>query len=108
TISAKAVTLGTVAAKGGAGAKAAGVLGLFSALLSPLLIIVGNYKSYRMSMDEAHTEEERQHIKYLFRNSLLITVALSAVLGVAVWKMFRSQVNGSLLGGILFSQFVAI
>jgi RNA polymerase sigma factor (sigma-70 family) len=108
TISAKAVTLGTAAAKGSAATKAAGAMGLAGAILSPLLIVLGNYKSYRMSIDEAHSDEERQRIKAIFRDSLFITVVLSAALGVIVWKLFRPEVDLPMLAGILFSQFVAI
>ena len=66
TISAKAATLGAAAAKGTGSAKAAVATGVLGALLTPLLIVFGNYFGYRMSLDSAHTEEERGHIKALF------------------------------------------
>ena len=79
TISAKAAALGATAAKGSAAAKTAGLMGLFGAILTPLLIIFGNYASYRMSLDEAHTDQERGNIKRTFRNSLLVALGISAI-----------------------------
>ncbi|HEX4265233.1 MAG TPA: RNA polymerase sigma factor [Verrucomicrobiae bacterium] len=79
TLSTKAAALGAVAAKGSAAAKSAGLLGVLGAVFSPLLLIFGNYASYRMSVDEAHTDEERGRIKRIFRNSLLTALGLSAV-----------------------------
>ena len=58
TISSKAAVVGAVAFKGGMAAKGAGMAGLFGALTSPVLAVFGNYASYRMSMDEAHSDEE--------------------------------------------------
>jgi len=108
TTSAKVATLGA-AVKGGAGAKAAGVMGWFGAIFTPLLVIFGNYKSYRMSMDEAQTDIERHHIKKFFRNSLLATLAISAVAAVPVlvWA-FQTHQNAATVGGFLFSQIIVI
>jgi RNA polymerase sigma factor (sigma-70 family) len=47
TLSSKAATLGAAAAKGSVAAKSAGMLGLFGAILTPLVIIFGNYAGYR-------------------------------------------------------------
>jgi RNA polymerase sigma factor (sigma-70 family) len=82
TFSAKAATLGTVAAKGASSVKAAGVMGLFSAICSPLLILFGNYSNYRMSLDEAQTDEERDHVKTVFRKALLVALGISAIVAV--------------------------
>ena len=108
TISAKAATLGAAAAKGSATAKAAGAMGLLGAILSPLVVIFGNYASYRMSMDEAQTDVERFHIKKLFRNSLLIALALSAVLAVPLFWALRGQQDATLFWALLFSQVIVI
>jgi RNA polymerase sigma factor (sigma-70 family) len=65
--SAKAATIGAAAAKGGATAKAAGAMGLLGAIFSPLLIFFGNYIPYRMALDEAQSDEERNYIKIFYR-----------------------------------------
>jgi RNA polymerase sigma factor (sigma-70 family) len=112
TFSAKAATIGAAAAKGGAAAKTAGAMGLFGVILSPLLVIFGNYASYRMSLDEAETDEERFHIKWLFKNSLFVALAISAALAAPLWWLLRSQPDASqfwgLLLGLLFSQTIVI
>ena len=108
TISAKAATIGAAAAKGSATAKAAGAMGLFGAILSPLLVIFGNYSSYRMSMDEARTDEERGHIKSVFRNSLFIALAISAVLALPLFYACRNQHDSTTFWGLMFSQIVVV
>jgi len=108
TISAKAATLGVTAAKGSAAAKTAGAMGLFGAILSPLVVIYGNYASYRMSMDEAHSDEERRHIKRLFRNALLLALIISAVLAVPLYWVFRNQNDIPLYCSLVFCQTIVI
>jgi RNA polymerase sigma factor (sigma-70 family) len=108
TISAKAATVGATAAKGSAVAKTAGVMGLFGAILSPLLAFFGLYANYRMSLDEAHTEEERVRIKALFGKSLLFTLLVSAVVAVPLYFGFRNQNDSSLFWGLLFSQAIVV
>jgi RNA polymerase sigma factor (sigma-70 family) len=106
--SAKAAVIGTAAAKGSAAAKSAGVMGLLGALFTPLAIIFGNYASYRMSVDEAHSDHERKQIKRLFLNSILVAVGLSAILAVPLFSMFRNQTTPPTFWGVLFSQTVVI
>ena len=108
TISAKAATLGAAAATGSAAAKSAGMMGLLGALLSPLVVIGSNYASYRMSMDEAQTDIERFHIKKLFRNALIVTLILSAVLAVPLFWALRDQQSITLFGSLLFSQIIVV
>jgi len=108
TFSAKAATLGAAAAKGSAAAKTAGALGLLGAILSPLLVICGNYASYRMSMDEAETDEERGHVKSLFRNSLVTALVISAVLAVPLAWTFRNYKDGLWFWTFLFSQIIVV
>jgi RNA polymerase sigma factor (sigma-70 family) len=91
SISSKAVALSAAAAKGSAAAKSAGLLGVLGAIFSPLLIIFGNYASYRMSVNEAHTDEERGHIKRIFRNSLLLAVGLSGLSAVPLFWWFHAK-----------------
>jgi hypothetical protein len=108
TISAKAAALGATAAKGSAAAKTAGLMGLFGAILTPLLIIFGNYASYRMSLDEAHTDEERGYIKRAFRNSLLVALALSAICAVPLYWSLRTHQDLWLFWSLLVSQTIVI
>jgi len=108
TFSAKAATLGA-ALKGGAGAKAAGAAGWLGAIFTPLLVIFGNYASYKMSLDEAQTDMERYHVKRVFRISLLITLVLAAILAVplVMWTV-RSEQSLVTFCGIFFSQTIVI
>ena len=108
TISAKAAALGATAAKGSAAAKTAGLMGLFGAIFTPLLIIFGNYASYRMSMDEAHTDEERGYIKRAFRNSLLVALALSAICAAPLFLSLQTHQDLHLFWGLLVSQTIVI
>jgi len=98
---AKAAAVGSAAAKGGAAAKGIGMLGTVSAILSPLLIIFGNYAGYRQGMDEAHTDEERGYIKRAFRDTLLVTLGLSAVCSVPLFFAVRSYSSPALFWSVL-------
>jgi RNA polymerase sigma factor (sigma-70 family) len=108
TISAKAAALGVAAAKGAATVKAAGVAGLFGAISSPLLAISGNYASYRMSLDEAQSDEERGHVKRMFRNSLVTSLVISAVLAFPLYFALPNRGDASLFWSLLFCQTIAI
>jgi RNA polymerase sigma factor (sigma-70 family) len=108
TISAKAATVGAAAAKGSATAKAAGAMGLFSAIAAPLLVILGNYASYRMSMDEASSDEERGHIKSLFRRALGITLLFSVLLAAPLYWACRRQDDAWLFGSTLIVAILVI
>src|SRR5258707_4626056 len=66
TISAKAATIGVTAANGGATAKAAAATGLFSASLAPALGFLGNYIGYRIGMDRAQSDHERERIRRFY------------------------------------------
>ena len=108
TMSAKAATLGATAATGSAAATGAGMLGLLGAIFTPLLVIFGNYASYRMSLDEARTEEERGHIKSTFRNSLMIALAFSVALAAPLYWVCRNEGNATVLWGLLLTQTIVI
>lgn len=87
TISAKAATLGATAAKGSVTAKAAGALGIVSAILSPVMIIFGNYVGYRIGMEESRSDEERASIKKFYKNILLWAFGISSVITtLVVWR----------------------
>ncbi len=108
TISAKAATLGAAAAKGSATAKAAGAMGLLGAILSPLVVIFGNYANYRKILDKAHSDEERRRIKALFVKSLVVALMFSAVLAVPLFLAFRNYKDASWFWSLLFTQTLVI
>jgi len=108
TLSAKAAALGSVAAKGSAAAKSAGAMGLLGALFTPLAIVFGNYANYRMSLNEAHSDQERKNIKRIFFNAVLVAIGLSVILGVPIYSMFHGKTEPSTLWSVLFSQAVVV
>jgi len=108
TISAKAATLGAVAAKGSAAAKTAGALGLFGALLNPAIAFSGLYANYRMSLDEVDSDEERRLIKSVFGKSLGITLILSAMLAAPLFWMCRNSHDSSLFWSLLVNQSIVV
>jgi hypothetical protein len=108
TVSSKAAVLGAAAVKGSAAAKSAGMLGMFGAILSPLLVIFGNYASYRMSMDEAHSDDERGQIKTLFLKTLVVALGLSVVLAAPLYWVCRNQTDAYMFWGLLFSQTIVV
>jgi RNA polymerase sigma factor (sigma-70 family) len=110
SLSAKAAALGGAAAKGSLAAKSAGMLGILAAILTPLLAIFGNYASYRLSMNEAHSDHERRHIKKLFLSSLAVATAVSALAALPLYWLVGDLVHHSLavFGTLLLSQFIVI
>ena len=104
--SSKAAVMGAVAAKSGAAAKGAGLAGVLGAILSPVLVIFGNYASYRMSLDEAHSDEERRGIKKLFLKALAISLGLSAFLAWPLYWMCQYENSLLLFCALLFSQIL--
>jgi RNA polymerase sigma factor (sigma-70 family) len=107
-LSAKAATLGATAAKGSAAAKAAGATGLLGAMATPFLVIFGNYATYRMSRDEALSNEERGHIKALFQRALGLTLLFSAVLAGPLFWACRKQADASLFWSMLITAIMVI
>jgi RNA polymerase sigma factor (sigma-70 family) len=100
---AKAATL-AVAAKGGA--KAIGATGLLGVLLSPLLVLLGNYIPYRIGLAEARSEEERRGVKALYRNALIGSLALSFVLLAVLWFTLNENVRARIhLGDAISTWF---
>ena len=110
TLSAKAAAIGGAAAKGTVAAKSAGMLGLLGAILSPLLAIFGNYASYRISINEAHSEHERRNIRKTFLSSLIVAAVLSALLSVPLYWMLGDVAHHSpaIFAAILVSQFIVL
>jgi len=104
TSTAKAATL-AAAAKGGA--KAVSATGLLGVLLSPLLVLLGNYIPYRMGLAEARSEEERRGVKALFRNALIGSLALSFVLLAVLWFTLNESVRARIHFGDAISTWFA-
>jgi len=103
--SSKAAML-SAAAKSGAAVKGAGLAGWFGVILSPVLFLLGNYASYRMSMDEAETDHERHHTKALFRRSLLGALGVTALLAYPLYLVCRGQIDPGLYASLLINQVI--
>src|SRR6266404_4806722 len=106
TISAKAAAVGVAAAKGGTTAKAAAASGLFSAILAPALGFLGNYIGYRIGMDGAQSDHEREYIRSFYRKLLACMLGFCATYGLLmIWaKQFirdRHLVYSSLIIGLV-------
>jgi RNA polymerase sigma factor (sigma-70 family) len=102
TISAQAATIGLAAAKGGAVAKSVGATGLLATLSSPLLVIFGNYLGYRMSMDEAQTDNERQYLKLFYRRILIVTFTLTTLFAAILLWVRPPKFSNLTVAGIVF------
>ena len=102
TISTQAATIGVAAAKGGAAAKSAGAMGLLAAVFSPLLIVLGNYLGYRIGMEESRNEEERQFIKTFYRRILIVTLSLTAALGLGLLFLRQPHFSNVAKLGMVF------
>ena len=104
TLSAKAAALG------GAVAKSAGLLGLLGVILAPLLAIFGNYASYRLSINEADSDQERHNIRKLFLSSILAAAVLSALLSGPLYWLLGDVAHHSVavFAAILVSLFVVL
>jgi RNA polymerase sigma factor (sigma-70 family) len=102
TLSAKAAAIGVAAAKGGATAKAAAAGGLFSAILTPMLGFLGNYIGYRMSMDGAQSDLEREYIKSFYRK--LIVCLLGFFVAYSLLLILAKQII--MVHGLLFTSLI--
>lgn len=107
TVSAKAATLGA-AAKGTATAKTAGLMGLLGAVLTPFMVFLGGYTSYRMSMDEARTDLERTYIKRLFRKAIFFTLGICAVLAVPLYFACQNQRDAGLFWDTVVTGLIVV
>jgi RNA polymerase sigma factor (sigma-70 family) len=86
TISAKAATLGVTVAKGGTIAKTAAASGLFTAMLAPALGFFGNYIGYRIGMEGAQSDHEREFIKSFYRKLLACMIGFCVAYGfLVIW-----------------------
>jgi RNA polymerase sigma factor (sigma-70 family) len=94
TLSANAAVVGVTTVKNGAGAKAAGAIGFYSAFLAPLMVIFGNYIGYRMSLAEARSEEERRYVKLFHMWASALAATLSILIVVLFAWMQKGQSGG--------------
>src|SRR6266849_2126980 len=85
TISAKAAAVGGAAAKGGTTAKAAAASGLFSAMLAPALGFFGNYIGYRIGMEGAQSDHEREYIRSFYRKLFACMLGVCAAYGLLIF-----------------------
>ena len=108
TFSAKAVTIGTAAAKGGAAAKTGGIMGFFAALSGPLIVFFPNYIAYRVTLAGAQSDEERAGIKSIFGRLGLITLGIFIPFAAIVLWLTRNQTDRSYLSGLFASSLVVL
>jgi len=102
TTSAKAATIGAAAAKGSAAAKTAAGLGVLNAVLGPLLIVFGNYVGYRMNLEQASSETERNYIKAFYRRLMWCIIGFGTVLlPLLLWAIFWRGQNTLLIAGLI-------
>jgi RNA polymerase sigma factor (sigma-70 family) len=85
SISAKAATIGVAAAKGGTAAKAAAAGGLLGAVLAPAVGFFGSYIGYRIGMETAQTDRERQYIRSFYRKLLACLFGFCAAYGLLMF-----------------------
>jgi RNA polymerase sigma factor (sigma-70 family) len=67
TTSAKAAVIAATAAKGSAVAKTAGFASLFSAIGSPILILLGTYLGYKLELETATSDLGREFARKFYR-----------------------------------------
>ncbi|MGD0650791.1 MAG: sigma-70 family RNA polymerase sigma factor [Verrucomicrobiia bacterium] len=108
TISAKAATIGVAAVKGSATAKAAAATGLAGALLTPILGFFGNWVSYRIDMEDAPTEREREHIRSFYRRLVSCIVGFFVVYALLMfWARRMLQAHSLLFAGLIIGLALA-
>jgi hypothetical protein len=78
--SAKAATLGAVAAKGTLAAKTAAGVGLFNAIIGPLIGFLGPWFQYRFFLAAAKTDQERKGIRTYYRRLLGLMLGFAVLL----------------------------
>jgi RNA polymerase sigma factor (sigma-70 family) len=82
SISARAAEVGTATAKGGITAKVITAGGFSSAILAAALGFVGNYFGYRVGMDRAQSDFERDYIRRFYRRLMAGLLGFWAGYGV--------------------------
>jgi RNA polymerase sigma factor (sigma-70 family) len=99
--SAKAAAIGATAAKGSLLAKTAVATGILSIVVNPVMMLFGNYASYRMNLAEARSEHESQCVKAIYRKALFTALGIFALFAaVAIW-LCRNQDSSEVLITVL-------
>ncbi|HXJ61514.1 MAG TPA: RNA polymerase sigma factor [Verrucomicrobiae bacterium] len=80
TTSAKAATVGAAAVKGVTMAKGAALVGLFNAIIGPVLGFLGPWLQYRAFLAAAQTEHQRCTIRNYYRRLLVIMLGFCVLL----------------------------
>ena len=83
-------------------------MGLFGALLGPLMVFVPNYLAYRVNLAGAHSDEERHGIKVLYKKLAVITLGLFIPIAAVVLWLTRNQTDRSYLSGLFATILVMI
>ena len=96
------------AAKGSTTVKTFGALGLFAAILGPLVVFLPNYIGYRISLAGARSDEERGNIKAFFRKISVIVLGLFIPFAAIVLWLSRNQNDRSYLSGLFATGLVLI
>jgi RNA polymerase sigma factor (sigma-70 family) len=103
SISAKAATVGVAAAGGGATAKAAAAGGLSTAILAPILGFFGNYIAYRIGMEGAQSDHERERIKSFYRKLIACVLGFFIAYGLLmIWARQIIQDRHLIYSSVIF------
>lgn len=106
TTSAQAATLTATAVPGAALAKASAWTGIAGAVAGPLLGLLGGWFGYKLSLQSARSEREREHIRRTTRKLVVSNFAFAMLFGAmlafaAVWAKSHPLIYAMLIvGGI--------
>jgi len=106
--SAKAAALGATVAKGGAVAKGTTTSSLLAAILGPVLIFCGSYVGYRISVEEARTDEEREIIRSYYRRIGICVAVIFAAYAAPTFWLCRNANDYALLANLWFCGLMVI
>jgi RNA polymerase sigma factor (sigma-70 family) len=105
-ISSKAAEVGAATAQGGITAKAVAATGLWSAVLAPALGFLGNYFGYRLAMDGARSDVERDYVKRFYRRLMAWILGFWAGYGVLLMWAKQFVIDHHLVFSSLIIGFV--
>jgi hypothetical protein len=102
TTSAKAAVVGATAAKGSALAKSAGLIGLFNAVLGPVVMLLSLHFGYKLERDSARSPQRREFVLKYYRILVgCIAVFTLAVLSLTLGGWPLAQTRPKLFVGLL-------
>jgi len=97
----KAATMGAMAAKGSAAAKAAGLMGLVNAILGPVIAFFSFYVGYTLDRDSARSPQRREFIIKSYRIMVVcIASFLLAVVALTIWGMPLATSRPAVFAGL--------